>query len=270
MKRISVIIPTYRPGTYIFECLDSLRHQTLPKNQFEVIVVLNGEREPYEEQLFEYSQKYSDVVSQVLYSEEKGVSNARNLGIDQSKGQYIVFVDDDDRVSPNYLENLLALADNDSIALSNVVAVGEDRKAPAQHFMSDAYKKNMGREENSLFNTRSFFSSPCGKIIPTSIIGNDRFFPDFSLGEDSLFMFAISRKIKKIRLASPDTIYYIWLRKNSASRTHYSYFFRFKLALRTVWRYTTIYLRHPLSYHFFFYLSRIVATIRKLFQKNYQ
>ena len=53
--KISVIIPTYRPGAYIFECLDSLRHQTLPKNQFEVIVVLNGERNPYEEQLFEYS-----------------------------------------------------------------------------------------------------------------------------------------------------------------------------------------------------------------------
>ena len=94
--KISVIIPTYRPGAYIFECLDSLRHQTLPKNQFEVIVVLNGERNPYEEQLFEYSQKYSDVASQVLYSEEKGVSNARNIGIKHALGKYISFQDSDD------------------------------------------------------------------------------------------------------------------------------------------------------------------------------
>lgn len=270
MKKISVIIPTYRPDTYIFKCLESLLNQTLPKNQFEIIVVLNGDREPYERQLLEFIERNDEQTIRILYSEEKGVSNARNKGIEASKGQYVVFVDDDDWVSFNYLENLSSQADSNTIVLSNVVAVDENRKTPTQYFMSDAYAKNKGKENASLFDVRSYFSAPWGKIIPREIIGKDRFFPDFSLGEDSLFMFSISHKTKNIRLTSEDTVYYLWLRKNSASRSHYSYLFRVKLAMRTAWRYTTIFLRNPFSYNFPFYLSRIVATFRKLFQKTYK
>ncbi|MBR6444821.1 MAG: glycosyltransferase family 2 protein [Prevotella sp.] len=270
MKKISVIIPTYRPDTYIFKCLESLLNQTLPKNQFEIIVVLNGDKEPYEKQLSEFAERFGEQTIQILYSEEKGVSNARNTGIEASKGKYLVFVDDDDWVSPNYLTNLLSQADPNTIVLSNVVAIDEDRKTPTQHFMSDAYAKNKGNKNVSLFKIRSYFSSPCGKIIPRNVIGDNRFLRNFSLGEDALFMFDISRKVKRIQMASPDTIYYIWIRKNSASRSHYSYFFRLKLAMRTAWRYTTIFLRNPFGYHFPFYLSRIVATFRKLFQKTYK
>lgn len=46
--KISVIIPTYAPKDYLWECLGSLENQTLSKDEFEVILVLNGEREPYE------------------------------------------------------------------------------------------------------------------------------------------------------------------------------------------------------------------------------
>lgn len=267
--KISVIIPTYRPESYIYECLDSLLHQTLPQEQFEIIVVLNGERNPYEEQLSEYARNASSTI-QILYSEKKGVSSARNLGIDQSKGQYIVFVDDDDWVSPNYLENLVAQADENCVVLSNLVAVGHDKVTPEKHFISDAYERCVGQEKLTLFNTRSFFSSPVGKIIPRNVIGGDRFFPDFTLGEDSLFMFTISRRVKKIRLAVSDTIYYVWKRASSASRSHYSYFFRVKLAMRTTIRYITLFLKDPFNYDFPFFLSRVVATLRKLFQKTYQ
>ena len=268
--KISVIIPTYRPGTYIFDCLYSLLHQTLPKNQFEVVVVLNGERKPYEEQLHEYAYKNGEDIIKILYTEEKGVSNARNVGIEAAEGKYIVFVDDDDWVSPNYLENLVAQAEEDCVVLSNLMAVGNDKKTPEKHFISDAYKRNAGQKNYTLFKTRSFFSSPVGKIIPRNVIGSDRFFPDFALGEDSLFMFTISRRVKNIRLTSPDTIYYVWIRSSSASRSHYSYFFRVKLALRTTLRYITLFLKDPLSYDFPFFVSRVVATLRKLFQKTYQ
>ena len=57
---ISVIIPTFRPQDYLWECLDSLFSQTLPKDQYEVIVILNGEREPYHEMIQKnyYRKKY--------------------------------------------------------------------------------------------------------------------------------------------------------------------------------------------------------------------
>ena len=46
---ISVIIPTYRPQAYLWECLDSLNRQTLSKSSFEVVLVLNGEQAPYDD-----------------------------------------------------------------------------------------------------------------------------------------------------------------------------------------------------------------------------
>lgn len=45
--KVSVIIPSYRPGNYVYECLDSLMNQSLDALRFEVIVVLNGTRDPY-------------------------------------------------------------------------------------------------------------------------------------------------------------------------------------------------------------------------------
>ena len=51
---ISVIIPTYRPQAYIWECLLSLATQTLPKNLYEIIIVLNGCNEPFHSQIQQY------------------------------------------------------------------------------------------------------------------------------------------------------------------------------------------------------------------------
>ena len=59
--KISVIIPTYAPKDYLWECLDSLENQTLSKDEFEVILVLNGEREPYESMIQKKLPEYSFV-----------------------------------------------------------------------------------------------------------------------------------------------------------------------------------------------------------------
>ncbi|MFR2976561.1 MAG: glycosyltransferase family 2 protein [Segatella copri] len=57
--KISVIIPTYAPKDYLWECLGSLENQTLSKDEFEVILVLNGEREPYESLIRKKLPEYS-------------------------------------------------------------------------------------------------------------------------------------------------------------------------------------------------------------------
>lgn len=264
---ISVVIPVFNTEKYLKKCIDSIINQTI--KDIEVICVNDCSTDNSLEILKNFAKKDTRIKI-IDLKENKGVSNARNLGIDQSKGQYIVFVDDDDWVSPNYLENLVAQADENCVVLSNLVAVGDDKTTPENHFISNAYVRNAGQKNLTLFKTRSFFSSPVGKIIPRNVIGSNRFFSDFSLGEDSLFMFTISRRVKTIRLASADTIYYVWNRENSASRSHYSYFFRVKLALRTTKRYITLFLKDPFNYDFPFFLSRVVATLRKLFQKTYQ
>ena len=104
--RISVIVPSYKPQSYTWECLDSLCNQTIDKSQYEVIVVLNGCNEPYNAVLKQYLDKHPEINWNYIQTDTPGVSNARNIGIDIAKGEYITFLDDDDFVSPSYLECL--------------------------------------------------------------------------------------------------------------------------------------------------------------------
>ena len=267
--RVSVIIPTYRPGEYITKCLDSLCDQTLDSGLYEIVVILNGERAPYFDRLQTYAQSRSNHCLRILYAEHAGVSNARNMGIGEARGQYLVFIDDDDWVSSNYLENLLEKADDTTVVASNAIAIDEATGQETDYFLSKAYEKVSGMSRPSLFVARSFLSPPICKLIPRGVIAEHRFPTDFALGEDSIFMFTISCNIGQMRFTSADTVYYIRIRNNSASHRHYSYWFRVKLAMKTTLRYLRIYLSAPARYDFLFFLSRVAATLRKLFWKSY-
>lgn len=104
--KISVIVPTYQPANYLWECLDSLCRQTLAPEEFETVIVLNGCNEPYFGRIQQYIHEHPNHNFQLIQTEEGGVSNARNIGIDQSKGEYLSFLDDDDWITDNYLEEL--------------------------------------------------------------------------------------------------------------------------------------------------------------------
>ena len=102
-----------------------------------------------------------------------------------------------------------------------------------------------------------------------SIIGKRRFDVKYKLGEDSLYMFCVSDKIKRIALSSNNTIYHVRARQNSASRKHYSFYLRLRVALSLTASYVWIYIKAPFSYDFFLFASRVFATIFKLRKKEY-
>lgn len=271
MMSVSIIIPTYKPGEYMISCLDSLCHQTIEKEAFEVIIILNGPREPFFQQLNQYALCHKDIINiRILYSEIAGVSAARNMGIDEAQGEYIAFIDDDDMVSETYLAQMLASMDDNSVMVSNVLALDDETNETYEYFLTKEYQKLVTCKRPSFFTARRVLSPAWCKLIPKSLIAKDRFPTDFALGEDSLFMFTISKRIKEVRFAPSDAIYVIRHRTGSASRRHYDYWFRTKLAFRTTFRYLTIYMRSPLSYDFPFFLSRIAATLRKLIRKAYE
>ena len=113
--KITVIVPTYKPQAYLWECLDSLYFQSLDSSLYEIIVVLNGERADYEDKIKEYIHEHPSVMIQYLYAEMPGVSNARNIALDIARGKYIAFIDDDDYVSKSYLRELLEVSSPDTI-----------------------------------------------------------------------------------------------------------------------------------------------------------
>ena len=115
--KISVIIPSYKPKGYLWECLESLYNQTFPSNDFEILLVLNGCCEPYKSQIEEFLKGKDMCNVCLIQTNQLGVSNARNIGLDRAKGDYITFIDDDDYVSPSYLEELYEKALPDTISL---------------------------------------------------------------------------------------------------------------------------------------------------------
>lgn len=116
--KISVIVPTYKPMDYLWKCLDSLVAQTLLGSEWELLLVLNGCCEPWRTQIEKYiGSKMQGMNVVFVQTDTPGVSNARNIALDRARGEYIMFIDDDDYVSPQYLEELLKAASPDTVSL---------------------------------------------------------------------------------------------------------------------------------------------------------
>ena len=267
--KISVIIPSYKPGEYIYDCLDSLKRQDFPATDCEILVVLNGCCEPYRTCVQNHIAEQHIGNAVILQTDKGGVSNARNIGLDNAKGEYIPFVDDDDWLSSNYLSNLMKQASENAVVCSNFMLIEEDNNLPQPYFLSDAYRRCCGLPSLNLFNGRRFLSPAVGKLIHTGIIGNRRFSTVHKLGEDSFFMFCISDRIKGIRLAPANTVYYVRAREKSASRKHYTYSERIGVAASLTKSYFAQIIKHPFAYNLPLWASRVMATIIKLRKKEY-
>lgn len=268
MSEISVIIPTFQPGEYLFDCIKSLEIQTLDKKRFEVIIILNGAKEPFFARITEYISN-SELDFKLYYSESPGVSNARNIGLNHVESTYIAFVDDDDVVSKGYLERLLIVAEKDSIVISNSKTFKEDIHQTGNDYISVTYDKFINTKSISLLNGRRFFSNSCGKLIPLSIIGKTRFDNRISKGEDSVFMMEISRNISKVLISSHEAIYYIRLRSGSATRK------KRKLSEITctkyyeLKKYFSFLLKIPPSYNLFFVGIMIATSLKSFIEDIY-
>ncbi len=258
--RISVIIPTYRPQGYLWQCLDSLVAQTLDKECFEVILVLNGCKEPWYHDIQDYIAKHNHHIV-LLHTDCSGVSNARNMALDVARGEYITFVDDDDYLSPSYLEELLSVASPTCVALSNSIAIGESL-SPIASVYEQSYRC-LSKQGNMPFQrARKFFSGPWMKLIHRDMIGSRRFDIQFKNGEDSLFMFLISDRFQTVSFASPKAIYYRRMRTGGAHMMSFSQ--TWCNAMRLMCAYSSIYWTHTREYSFRFYTTRLLGAIHQI------
>lgn len=263
--KISVIVPTYKPQAYLWECLESIFNQTLPKSDYELVLVLNGCNEPYNTQILDWLSKHKDMNVQFFQTDTGGVSNARNIALDNERGEYVTFIDDDDLISTAYLKELYEKATPDTVSLCYPYAFndGKIEKQLLSYGVTDAYNYCIEHKCNKLTSmVRKYFSGPCMKLIPISFIQDRRFDVRFKNGEDSLFMFLISDKTKKFAFTSKDAVYYRRYRDNSAytrSKTK-----REIIANKTslIKAYISIYLSKPQKYSLLFFITRLLGTLR--------
>lgn len=265
MHKISVIIPTLRPGIYLEECLNSLYLQSLSLEKFEVIIVLNGEKLPYEENIKAFFCSRPRLDYNLIYYERPGVSVARNLGIEAALSDNLLFLDDDDFLSPTFLENLLIRSGYEVVVATRFLSFASSINESAEDYVGRVYRRCQEYPNFDIFRFRGLLSSACGKLIPRDVIGNARFDPRFKRGEDSLFMFAISKNIKQIVLADPAAIYYRRERSGSARNAKTPCHVLLAEDVLRLVAYSKFYLSDLRRYNFRFFLSRIIATGKKYF-----
>jgi len=262
--KISIIIPTYKPGEYIWDCLNSLLNQSCGFDQFEVVVVLNGPCYPYYNNIQQFLVN-SGLHYKLLHTDNIGVSCARNAGIDYVQArsrEYVLFLDDDDMLSSSFIEESLAKSNDGyrQIVVSNSMCFRDgENESYFSDYITDCYRYNVNKPFN-IFRYRCFFSSVCAKLIPVSVIANIRFDSRFKVGEDSLFGFKISKNVESCVLTDFNTIYYRRIRLGSASRRSVSFKLFLKNHFRLCSAYTRVYFSSPKEYNFWFFLSRVVAS----------
>ncbi len=123
MPAISVVIPVYNTESYIADCLASIHGQTF--RDFEAIIVDDGSTDGSAGIAKEFTRE--DSRFRIVSQENKGLSEARNAGIEVAEGDWITFVDSDDMLAPNILQTLFDAARS----------TGADIACCAKHFFGD-------------------------------------------------------------------------------------------------------------------------------------
>lgn len=145
---VSIITPSYNQGEYLSETLDSIIGQSY--QDWECIIINDGSSDNTEEIALTYCKK--DKRFKYIYQDNQGVSAARNNGISNSHGKYILPVDGDDIISPTYLEKAVSILDNNE----DVKVVYGDAKyfgAKTGLFKLKTYRLSTLLNENCIFNS---------------------------------------------------------------------------------------------------------------------
>lgn len=125
MIRLSIIIPVYNVEQYIARCLDSCLNQDIPADEYEIIVVNDGTPDNSMTIVDDYCCIYKNIW--VVERENGGLSAARNTGLEVAQGEYVWFVDSDDRIATNSIEDLLRNAETNNL---DVLCIGLNLEYP--------------------------------------------------------------------------------------------------------------------------------------------
>ena len=267
MIKISVIIPTFKPQEYLFECLNSLEKQTLNHDQFEVLLILNGTKEPYYSEIISLQKRLRNLHIQLFHTDEAGVSNARNIGLDSAMGEFITFIDDDDYVSESYLEDLLKVSSEKVIGIARPIAFTDNENKSQSYILTSLFDALFPATNISFIKCRRFFSGPCFKLYHSSIIGNRRFDTNFTVGEDGLFNFLISDKFGRCSLANPCATYFRRYRIGSLVNKRRDKLYMTKNNLKMLREIQKIYFSSPRGYNLRFYFLQSLSCIKGIFCK---
>ena len=191
--KISIIIPVYNAEEYLDRCLSSVLDQEFPS--YEVILIDDGSTDSSPLICDRYSSTDPRFVT--LHQPNKGVSAARNAGLNIAQGEYVMFLDSDDALLPYALEILMDHHGDEDVIIGGYGSFIEG--IPAKEVRPSATVSYKGHDyanffENNITRNCELIDAPWAKLFKMKAIGDVRFCEDLNYAEDKLFVFQVLAK----------------------------------------------------------------------------
>lgn len=171
---ISVIVPVYNPGKYFKECVDSIISQTF--KSFELLLIDDGSTDGSSVLCDDFAKK--DKRIRVIHKDNEGINATRLRGVHEAKGEWVVFVDDDDILTVDALESLYNLHENADIVIG--YSVLPSHRLPEDASIDDYRRELLGD---------GIQGTPWAKLYKRNLLTDDVFdFPREIDGEEDMIM----------------------------------------------------------------------------------
>lgn len=209
---VSIVIPVYNSERYLEECLNAIINQTY--TSIELIIINDGSNDNSNKIIEKY--KNQDKRITVYNQQNKGVGEARNTGLKNFKGDYILFVDSDDfLIDKNSIQTMVdQIKDNDILGFNNILI--NKKTIKTEKIINECY--NTGKEfiEETLKNNGTF-GWYLWKYIYKKDVWKDITFPNLSSFEDMSTLYKVFLNSKKITIIDKP-LYAYRINENGTSR----------------------------------------------------
>lgn len=194
MVTISIIIPVYNAESTLRQCVESILSQDF--EDYELLLIDDGSTDGSPALCDEYMKRDSHV--SVVHKKNGGVSSARNVGLQQAKGEWITFIDSDDYISASYL-NAIEERNEDLIMVPYVwfnSTIERKDERLAKYTQINGYN-----EISSFLNkflTTMIFRAPSALFFKRNLISGILYNEDMKVGEDACFVHEYLLRVKSM------------------------------------------------------------------------
>lgn len=212
MKRLSIIIPIFNVETFLKRCLESVLSQDMEQSELEVLLIDDGSTDQSGEIAKNYAERFS--YFQYIKQENKGLGGARNTGIENANGRYLLFLDSDDWLENSVLEKITKKAENNLLDLlifntQRVFSSGEEKKIDLSYIPEHLYTG-----EQLILETRVDIL-PCANLYRKETLDKNKIrFVEGVFYEDPDFYLKFILASQKI-IYFPIQVYHYYFNENS-------------------------------------------------------
>ena len=210
---ITIIVPIYNASKYLRQCLETLHQQSY--NKIEILLINDGSTDNSEIVCKEFVKK--DSRFKYIFKHNGGVSSARNIGIEQAKGDYIIFVDSDDFCDSNMLDSVLSELTKNTLLCFGYFRAFKNKQE--KEVLNESQQQNINKNMYKyIIDSESIGGYLWNKVFDAHIIKNHniKFDEKIHFMEDMLFVIEYTKYITKIKYIEKP-LYFYRMRKSGAS-----------------------------------------------------